>query len=205
VVETNPATNITMESATLNGKIVNNGGKIDEYGFIFWSSDPAKSQKFIVDKNNHTGLFSKKLDYLPAGTYYYKAYATNAKGTAEGQVYSLIYSDIKVLFNNKNLSFDVPPFIENSRTMVPLRAIFEALGAEVKWDGDTKTVTAKKNGTEIKLVIDGAAYKNGELMELDTPAKIINNRTVVPLRFVAESFECQVTWDGDTRTVIITQ
>jgi hypothetical protein len=205
VVETNPATNITMESATLNGKIVNNGGKTDEYGFIFWSSDPAKSQKFIVDKNNHTGLFSKKLDYLPAGTYYYKAYATNAKGTAEGQVYSLIYSDIKVLFNNKNLSFDVPPFIENSRTMVPLRAIFEALGAEVKWDGDTKTVTAKKNGTEIKLVIDGAAYKNGELMELDTPAKIINNRTVVPLRFVAESFECQVTWDGDTRTVIITQ
>jgi hypothetical protein len=205
VVETNPATNITMESAILNGKIVNNGGKIDEYGFIFWSSDPAKSQKFIVDKNNHTGLFSKKLDYLPAGTYYYKAYATNAKGTAEGQVYSLIYSDIKVLFNNKNLSFDVPPFIENSRTMVPLRAIFEALGAEVKWDGDTKTVTAKKNGTEIKLVIDGAAYKNGELMELDTPAKIINNRTVVPLRFVAESFECQVTWDGDTRTVIITQ
>ncbi len=189
----------------MNGKIVNNGGKTDEYGFIFWSSDPAKSQKFIVDKNNHSGLFSKKLDYLPAGTYYYKAYATNAKGTAEGQVYSLIYSDIKVLFNNKYLSFDVPPFIENSRTMVPLRAIFEALGAEVKWDGDTKTVTAKKNGTEIKLVIDGAAYKNGELMELDTPAKIINNRTVVPLRFVAESFECQVTWDGDTRTVIITQ
>ena len=188
----------------MNGTIRISGGNLDEYGFIFWSSDPNKSQKLIVDKKNYIGSYSKKLDYLPYGIYYYKAYATNAKGTAEGQVYSLINSDIKVLFNNKYLSFDVQPFIENSRTLVPLRAIFETLGAEVKWDGATKTVTAQKNGTEIKLVIDGAAYKNGELMELDTPAKIINNRTVVPLRFVAESFECQVTWDGDTRTVIIT-
>ncbi len=189
----------------MNGKIVNNGGDLDEYGFIFWSSDPEKSQKIIVAKKKHTGLFSKKIEYLTFGTYYYKAYATNTKGTGEGQVYSLIYSDIKVLFNNKYLSFDVPPFIENSRTLVPLRAIFEALGAEVKWDGDTKTVTAQKGGTEIRLVIDGAAYKNGELMELDTPAKIINERTVVPLRFVAESFECQVTWNGDARMVSIAQ
>jgi polygalacturonase len=110
----------------------------------------------------------------------------------------------KVVLNGDTLSFDVPPIIENGRTLVPLRAIFEAMGANVSWEDTTRTVTATKENTEIKLTIGGQAYKNGQLVTLDVPAKIINDRTMVPLRFVSESFGCQVVWDNTTQTIAIT-
>ena len=81
--------------------------------------------------------------------------------------------------------------------------IFEALGAEVQWDGNTQTVTATKSGTEIRLVIGGAAYKNGQEIQLTVPAKIIEGSTMVPLRFVSEALGCQVTWDEKTKTITI--
>jgi beta-lactamase superfamily II metal-dependent hydrolase len=109
----------------------------------------------------------------------------------------------QVILNGQALSFDVPPVIESGRTLVPLRAILEALGAGVQWDGETQTVTATKNGTEIVLVIGGAAYKNGQLVTLDVPAKIIESRTMAPLRFVSEALNCHVSWDGDTQTITI--
>jgi competence protein ComEC len=110
----------------------------------------------------------------------------------------------QVILDDKTLTFDVPPTIENDRTLVPLRAIFEALGANVQWDGVTQTVTATKDDIEIKLIIGGQAYKNGAPVTLDVPAKIINDRTMVPLRFVSEAFGCQVAWDGSTQTITIT-
>lgn len=110
----------------------------------------------------------------------------------------------QVILNGQSLSFDVPPVIENDRTLVPLRAIFEALGASVQWDGESQMVTANKAGTEIKLIIGGSAYKNGTPVNLDIRAKIISNRTMVPLRFIAESLGCQVSWDDATQTVTIT-
>ncbi len=112
--------------------------------------------------------------------------------------------DIKVLVNGGELSFDQPPIIKDSRTLVPLRAIFEALGAEVDWDGDTRTVTASKGKTTVVLTVDSASYTvNGSEKTLDVPAQIVNSRTLVPVRAVSESFGCEVEWDGDTRTVVI--
>ncbi|HAS04570.1 MAG TPA: hypothetical protein DCR71_02240 [Dehalococcoidia bacterium] len=110
----------------------------------------------------------------------------------------------QVVLDGQTLSFDVPPVIENNRTLVPLRAIFEALGASVQWDGATQTVTATKSDTEITLIIGGQAFKNGQPVSLDVPAKIIESRTMVPLRFVSEAYGCQVTWDGATETITIT-
>lgn len=110
----------------------------------------------------------------------------------------------QVVLDGRTISFDVPPTIENDRTMVPLRAIFEALGAAVQWDDATQTVTATKAETEIKLVIGGNAYKNGEPVYLDVPAKLMNDRTMVPLRFVSEAMGCQVYWNDATETVTIT-
>lgn len=110
----------------------------------------------------------------------------------------------QIILDGQALAFDVPPTIENDRTLVPLRAIFEALGAGVNWDGVTQTVTATKGTTEIRLAIGGAAYKNGQPVNLDVPAKIISDRTMVPLRFVSEALGCQVSWDGATQTVTIT-
>jgi len=110
----------------------------------------------------------------------------------------------QVVLDGKTLTFDVPPTIENDRTLVPLRTIFEALGAKVNWDNTTRTVTASKENTEIKLTIGGQAYKNGRPVVLEVPAKIISDRTMVPLRFVSESLGCQVVWDDASQTVTIT-
>lgn len=94
--------------------------------------------------------------------------------------------------------------IVEGRTLVPLRAIFEALGASVEWDQSTKTVTSTLNDTKIKLAIgENTLYVNGEGKQLDVPAQIMNNRTMVPARAVAEAFGVEVSWDKDTRTVIL--
>lgn len=86
--------------------------------------------------------------------------------------------------------------MENDRTLVPLRAVFEAMGAEVMWDETTETITAVRDNTTIELTLgDTTLYKNGEAaMTLDVPAKTVNDRTVVPVRAVAESFGAQVGW-----------
>lgn len=112
---------------------------------------------------------------------------------------------IRVFIDDKLLELeDTDPIIENSRTLVPMRAIFETLGAEVDWDGTNKTAVATKDGTTISLKIDdNIAYINDEPVELDVPARIKNSRTLVPVRFVAESLNADVTWDDASRAVII--
>lgn len=110
----------------------------------------------------------------------------------------------KVFLDGNQLLFDVPPVIENDRTLVPMRAIFEALGAEILWDENTKTVTAVKGDVKISLTVGSkTAYKNGEPFVLDVPAKIVDGRTMVPLRFISESLGAGVYWEGSTQTVRI--
>lgn len=112
-----------------------------------------------------------------------------------------------VILDGHTLSFDVPPTIENGRTLVPLRAIFEALGTQIYWDAPTQTVMARKESanTVISLTIGNKyAYVNNNLVQLDVPAKIIKSRTMVPLRFVSEALGAKVDWDGVTQTINIT-
>lgn len=111
---------------------------------------------------------------------------------------------IKVSVDGDYLSFDQPPVLANERTLVPFRAIFEKLGANVDWSGETQTVTAVKGETEITLKIgESAIYVNGEKKELDVALQIVNDRTLVPVRAISESLGCEVGWDGNTKTVII--
>ncbi len=120
-------------------------------------------------------------------------------------VKSTAHKDIDVSINEKYLYFDQEPVIENGRTLVPVRVIFEELGASVEWDDATRTVTAKKGGTTIQLQIDSnTMYKNNTAITLDVPAQIQGGRTLVPARAVSEAFNCKVDWDGDLQTVIIT-
>jgi len=113
---------------------------------------------------------------------------------------------ISVTIDGKPVSFDVEPVMENSRILVPLRAIFEAMGASVKWNEDTQTVTAEKDGTKVSMQIgSNKMVKNGETITLDVPPQLINNRTLVPVRAIAESFGAKVDWDEVTKTVLITQ
>lgn len=113
-------------------------------------------------------------------------------------------SAIKVTVDGKKLSFDQDPVIVNERTLVPLRGIFEALGATVEWNPDAQKVTAVKGIREFEMTIgDTAYYVDSEAMTSDVEAQIVNGRTMVPARVVAESFKCEVDWNGDTKTVII--
>ncbi len=111
---------------------------------------------------------------------------------------------IRVVLYGEEIVFDVPPQIINSRTMVPLRAIFEALGASVDWNGDTRTVTSVKDDVTVQLTIDDTTmYVNGTAVTLDTPACIVESRTLVPVRAVSEAFGILVEWYGDKQTVAL--
>lgn len=112
--------------------------------------------------------------------------------------------DILVKVNDKLIVFDVKPIIINDRTMVPLRAIFEALGAQVTWDGETKTIYGSKGSNIIILQIDNAkAFVNSAEVVLDVAPQIIDGRTLVPTRFIAEALGADVKWDADNNSVII--
>ena len=87
---------------------------------------------------------------------------------------------------------------------MPLRAIFEALGATVDWNDSTQAVTAERWEISIYLSIgSNVLIKNGERITLDVPAQLVGGRTLVPVRAVAESFGAMVDWDDSTQTVII--
>jgi signal peptidase I len=110
-----------------------------------------------------------------------------------------------VVLNGNKLFFNVPPIVEDGRTLVPLRTIFESIGATVTWDQDSQTVTAIKGINTIKLQIGSyTATINDKPIELSVPGKVVDGRTLVPLRFVSEAMGCKVDWVEETQTVIIT-
>ena len=112
--------------------------------------------------------------------------------------------EIWVLIDNERVLFDQLPIIKQDRTLVPMRAIFEKLGAKVDWDDNTKTAIAEKNGIVIKIQIDNKLMKKGdEEIVLDVPAQLLNSRTLVPIRAISEAFDCKVDWIGEARTVTI--
>lgn len=105
---------------------------------------------------------------------------------------------------------DVPPLIVASRTLIPARAFFEALGAKVGWDEKNRIVTVENDGVSIELVIDSAVAKvGGKTKMLEVPAMIIdhdedgNGSTMLPLRFVSEGIGAKVSWNESTRTADI--
>lgn len=117
-------------------------------------------------------------------------------------------TSISVTVNGKAVAWtDAEPFIdENSRTMVPLRAVAEALGLVVEWDGNNRIALFSKGSKIIYFPIDSmVAYTiEGGTVTMDTAAVIVNDRTFAPIRYLAEYFGYTVGWDGATRTVLIT-
>lgn len=102
------------------------------------------------------------------------------------------------------MNLDVEPQMINDRVMVPFRAIFEALGAEIAWDGETATATAKKGATTVEITENSnVARVNGADTPLDVAATIISDRFLVPIRFVSEAFGAVVHWSEEEQTVVI--
>jgi hypothetical protein len=114
--------------------------------------------------------------------------------------------EIKVTLNGEELAFDVPPVNIDGRVLVPMRGIFEALGAEVEWDERLQSVTASKDNTSVRMLIGTRVISiNHEMIALDVAPQIINDRTMVPIRAVSEAFDAEVTWDAATETVKINE
>ncbi len=114
---------------------------------------------------------------------------------------------IKIIVHGNELQPDVPPMMIEGRVMVPLKAIFDAVKVDsVIWDDQTKTVVAAKGENVIVLQInDKMALINDGPIELDVAPQIINGRTMVPARFIAESLDLDVQWLNDEKTVVVTE
>ncbi|WP_242835267.1 copper amine oxidase N-terminal domain-containing protein [Ruminiclostridium papyrosolvens] len=124
-------------------------------------------------------------------------YKKNNKNVAVLPVENIIVKGAKV-------KFDTPPVIKSGRTLIPVKALSEAFGAEVKWISAERKVVITKDSTEIVLQLDNnKIYVNGVESTIDVPACSINGRTVVPIKFIVEKMGLLVKWDSDSQVVEI--
>ncbi len=118
--------------------------------------------------------------------------------------FALGYTYPTIVLDGQQLPIAVPAIDEYGRTMVPVRAFFEEMGAVVSWDQGKRTVMISKADTEIRLTIgQNTAYVNGKAVNLDIPPLILDGRIVVPLRFVAEAIGAEVTWNAEKNQIDI--
>ncbi|MEQ8175216.1 MAG: copper amine oxidase N-terminal domain-containing protein [Syntrophomonadaceae bacterium] len=111
---------------------------------------------------------------------------------------------IKVMLNGNQLSFDVQPVIIDERLLVPLSGIFKPLGATFTWDPFDQTVVAYQGDNVVSLTIGSySAEVNGETIDLDVPATIIDGRAMVPLRIIAKALKCYVNYDANSNVVVL--
>ena len=113
--------------------------------------------------------------------------------------------DVKILVNGERVQTSTAPYIENGSTLIPLRDVFETLGAEVVWDDEDRFAAAAKDGVVVQIYPDSGKFiKDGQEIELPAKPKITNDRIMVPLRALSEAFGYNVLWSGDIYTVSIT-
>jgi peptidoglycan/xylan/chitin deacetylase (PgdA/CDA1 family) len=118
--------------------------------------------------------------------------------------YAYINKNITVYSNGNKVTYDIQPQIINERAMLPIRKTVETLGAKVEWNQESETVTIIKNDTVVTFTIgEKYIYVNGEQKSIDTPSSIVNGRTLVPIRFLAEAFAYKVSWVNETRSIYI--
>jgi hypothetical protein len=113
--------------------------------------------------------------------------------------------EVNVKIDGKLMAFDQPALLVDGNTVVPLRGVFENLGAAVEWDQNSQTILARKGTTLVELKVGSKSMKvNGESKKLTVAPQMINNRTMIPLRAVSEALGATVGWDGKTTTALIT-
>ncbi len=117
---------------------------------------------------------------------------------------ALAAQDISVDLNGEKLIFNASPILEGGRVLVPLRNIFDSMGAAVDWNGASNAVTVSKGDDILKLIVgEKAAFKNDIPLELDVPAKTINGKVFVPIRFVSEALGGIVNWREENKSISI--
>lgn len=109
-----------------------------------------------------------------------------------------------VLIGTVDAKFDTPPVIKEGRTLIPVRAISEAMGADVTWNAEEKIVTITKDDKVIEFnLIENKVIVDEAEVTIDVPAEVMNNRTMVPLRFIAEQLGLNVEYDEEMQTIVI--
>ncbi|MBE6008445.1 MAG: AMIN domain-containing protein, partial [Lachnospiraceae bacterium] len=132
---------------------------------------------------------------------------TELKITYDGKTYNYSAQEVNITVEGVKITeYTMPPIILESRTLVPARAVFEAMGGDVAWNADTQEVYIVRGDDLVVIQINNSmGTKNGEVFVMDVAPKIINNSTMIPVRAVSEALGCDVSWDGNTRTVKITE
>ncbi len=166
----------------------------DKWGYIDKSGKNIIPYQFEACGNFSNG----RAAVILSGKYGYIGLLSQGQSTYE------VTKTINVTVYDVKVNFDTPPIIKNGRTLVPLRAILEALNATIDWDDSSKCLTSTFNGRKISIFINSTtAYVDDTEVSLDVAPEIIEGRTMLPVRFVAESFGLEVIWDGDSNTVKI--
>ena len=149
------------------------------------------------------GITSPRSVYVDNNTLYVKN--TNAELKYDiANLYNSVHTYVEV--GGKILGFDTEPIIESDRTLVPLRFIFETLGADVDWEDSTRTAIVQNDEATILFSIDNTtASVNSVTKSMDVPARLVNDKTMVPLRFLSEELGFDVDWDEATRTATISK
>lgn len=202
---------VSDNEATVSGKIYNQENK---------SGKSVENVKLsISDKDLKSGsdylLFVKDDTIISAVSANGAKTETVSKDITPPTVITLTIGSVNATVNGESVANDVAPMVVNDRTMLPIRFVAEALGANVDWYEPLQTVTVKSRKTDISIkigqkyasVTEKIALYNQPIkdVELDSPAFIENGRTYLPLRFVAEKLGADVQWDGTTQTITITK
>jgi hypothetical protein len=222
-VTTKSASGINPDSATLNGEIVSAGtnDEITEYGFLYGTAAPPSIKVQVGDTGSNIdagGKFEFKLSGLqPDTAYYFQSYAKNSAEIAYGKIESFTTGQVPVslftigspVYNLRGSIqiMDTAPYISNSRTYMPIRYAAYAMGltdANIIWNEASKSVILTKDSNTVILLIGSSImYVNSAAMQMDVAPEITDNRTCLPIAWVASAFGYTATWDGNAQTVTI--
>lgn len=170
-----------------------------------------------IENKEEKVIVKGKTQKITAGRYYFKV--TSGNFNNEDYVLSVSTHNLDTIvltidnpymfINSEKVAVDgnrgTTPIIKNGRTLLPIKAVIEAMGGNVAWEESTRSVILNLNGNTVLLTLDSTvAYVNGIMRYLDVPAETINGRTMVPLKFVMDNFGANVIWNGDLREVTIT-
>ena len=160
--------------------------------------------KFVVNRS-YNGLISC------TDLRFYENYEEHEKRVnAEKETYTLVIGNKEITHKNGTATLDTAPYIENGTTFIPLRGLLELMGAEITWDEEVQGITVVKGDIKIYLqimyknvIVTTPQYGEAQFTLLAEP-RITDNRTFVPIRFISEQLGYNVSWDGVTKTVTIT-
>ena len=193
-----------------NASVSGSSFTVYAYPHVFGNSQPKVDYyidgKWAGGSQNIPYKCELNLSGLSDGTHELKAVVESNGSVAAEKKYTINTSanPIKIKINGSYANSDVPPFIDNSRTYVPVRVISENLGCDVQWEQSTKTAVVTRGNTEIRMTIGSNTIKvNGADREIDAAVQMKNDRTFLPIRAIGEILGAKVDWDNDNRCVIV--